>query len=169
MRPSDDNGKNVSAMGTVSSNKMVAETDSNENETTVCVTNNRGSKEQNSNEDEVNLKDLSSRQEKQEELSDDDNSSDDSGEDRCELPKKPALKDNTPSVSISDVEIKLEELEITCSETRSIEGQLKKLAISPSGTDKGGLSERSPVGNERPHRHNYNPYAVSLPVCCLMI
>lgn len=125
---------------------MAAGCANKERETAVC-------KEQNNNGDEVNVQQL-----KQEEVSDDDR-----GE------EKPDFKDNIPSASICGVEVKLEKLEITCSETKSIEGQMKKLAISASGDDKGRLSERSPVGNERTHRQSYNPYAVSLPAFCLRV
>jgi hypothetical protein len=154
--PSDDCDKNVNTVGTVSSkNKTAAGTENKENEITVCVTSSRGSKEQNNSQDEVNVnEELSSRQEIKKDLSDNGTSNDCSNEDKSkEHPEKPA-------VSVSDVEIKLEKLEITCSETEGIEGQLKKLAINSSDGD-GKLSERSPMGNERLHRHSYKPYAVS--------
>jgi hypothetical protein len=71
-------------------------------------------------------------------------------------------KEEVPSISVSDVEKQLKNFEITTCETKNIEGKLKKLAIS---VPEGVLCERSPMGNEKRHINNYNPYAVSCPIC----
>lgn len=131
-------------------NKMVAAAEKNENEVTITV---------NNIPVEENAKESVKRQDKQKDHSDGIN----------EIPIKHSTKLNIPSVSISDVEIELEKLEISSSKTESIEGELTKLVISQPGDSEGKLSERSPVGNERSHKNNYNPYTVSLPICCLRI
>jgi hypothetical protein len=159
-----DSGKNKIAMATdIDKNKMTFETENKENE----VTNSKGRKEQIQRPNETSVakteEDFINKQEKQEGLSDD---GDGDSEDRTELhneevPKKPVLEVNIPSASISDIEIQLKKLEITNSETKSIEGKLKELAISQPADDTGKLCERSPVGNEKHCRQSYHPYSVS--------
>jgi hypothetical protein len=70
-------------------------------------------------------------------------------------PKEP--KEAVPSVSVSDVEIQLKNLEITPSETRNIEVKLRKLTVTLPEEE---LCERSPIGSDKCHRSNYSPYSV---------
>jgi hypothetical protein len=152
-----DNGKNRIATETDSGKNKIA--DSIENKDNEMITNSKGRKKQIENQATVTEreKDFSSRHEKQKELSEDYSSSEENGEDECQ-----EQKEDVPSISVSDVEIQLKNLEITPCETKNIEGQLKKLAIS---LPEGELCERSPMGNDKHHRNNYNPYVVSSPFC----
>jgi hypothetical protein len=156
--PSDDKSNS-------DKNKMVAAAEKRENEVTITVNNIRGNEEQNNIPVEANAKESVKRQDKQKDHCDDNNSSNNINQ----IPNKHSIKLNIPSVSISDVEIELEKLEISSSKTESIEGELSRLAISQPGDSEGKLSERSPVGHERSYKHKRNPYAVSLPICCLRI
>jgi hypothetical protein len=92
-------------------------------------------------------KDFSKRQDKGRDLLDDE-SSDEDRENGCaehqEVTKTLVLNINILPDSVSDVE-----------------NQLKNLAITQSGGDKGDLCERSPMGNERHRVRSDPPYPVS--------
>jgi hypothetical protein len=95
-------------------------------------------------------KDFSRRQEKQRDLSDDsgnEDSENECAENEEELTRKLVLNINIPSDSVSDVE-----------------NQLKNLAITQAGCDKGDLCERSPMGSERHRVRGEPPYPVSYPL-----
>jgi hypothetical protein len=163
-----DNGKNRISIGTDSAkckiaegidsgkNKIADSTDNKENE--MSLTNSKGIKKQveNRGSDDNREKDFSSSHEKQKELSEDCSNNEENDED-----ERQEQKEEVPSVSVSDIEIQLKNIEITPCETKNIERQLETLAISvPAGE----LCERSPVGNEKRYSNNYCTYAVSSPL-----
>lgn len=121
-------------------NKTIVVTENKENEADIGIANNVVVTQRE--------KDFSKRQEKQRDLSDDDSSNEDSDneytENKEELTRKTVLNINIPSDSVSDVE-----------------NQLKNLAITKLGDDKGDLCERSPMGSERHRVRCDPPYPVS--------
>ncbi|XP_023727597.1 uncharacterized protein LOC111875517 isoform X2 [Cryptotermes secundus] len=164
-----ENGRNRIATGTDSAksrivkgidsceNKVADNTANKENETS--LTNSEAIKMETENEATCTKrdKDSSSRREKKKDLPEDFSNSEENGEDECQ-----EQKEKVPSVSVSDDEIQMKNFEITASETKNIEGQLKKLAISVPEE----LCERSPMGNEKCHINSYSSDKVSSKVLC---
>jgi hypothetical protein len=156
--PSNDSAKSKIVEGIKGGkNKLADIRENKENE--MSLTNSKGIKKQieNQSTDTKRENDFSSRRDKQKDLSEDYRNSGKNGEDACQ-----EQKEEDPSISISDVEIQMKNIKIAACETRNIEGQLKKLEISVPERE---LCERSPMGNEKRHIHNYSPYAVSSLIC----
>jgi hypothetical protein len=134
------------------SNNVANSTKDKENETCITISNGRSKESVN----EANLRkreEDTSSHEKPEEPSGECNNNEENREDECEEPKEVV-----PSISVSDVEIQLKNLEITPSKTRNIEVELNKLTVAQPEV---ALCERSPIGSEKCHRSNYSPYSVS--------
>jgi hypothetical protein len=163
--PSAKSGKNRNVNDTSSAKSKVATdigsgrnnfadgTESKEKETDITVDKGRIKKIDNQATLGKREKDLSGSHVKEKHPSGDCNNNEENGEDACQKPKE-----DVPSISVSDVEIRLKNLEITPSETKNIEVKLKKLTVT---LPEGELCERSPIGNEKCRRNNYSPYSVS--------
>jgi hypothetical protein len=137
-------------------NKIADSTENKENE--MRLTKSKGMKKQIENQATGTKREInfSSRHEKEKDLSEDFSNNEENGEDQCQE------QEEVPPISVSDVEIQLKNVEMTDCETKNIEGQMKKLAIS---VPEGELCECSPMLNEKRHINNYSQYAVSSPIC----
>jgi hypothetical protein len=158
-----DNGKNRIATVTGSTKSKIATdigsdgsriADSTKNkENEINITNSKG---RTKTENQVSLSRrenyFSIIHEKQKEPARDCNSNNEESEDKCQ-----EQKGDDPSISVSDVEIRLKNFEITPSDKKNIELKFQKLTVT---IPEGELCERSPIGTEKCHRSNYSPYSV---------